>query len=262
MASVPGVECESFFEGHRAQGRMAEGTLPLRVGEFAQHQHPALVQGIDQCQRHVDGGALGLGQLGPKIFHVGLDGGLVFGERQLETNVGIHVAVGDLMGDPVAGSWVKSRGSFTASASWRARWRVRWGSEVKFTGVSTAKPIVLPAAMRNLAASLAAGNGVVARSFAARASCAAARRMAMTAPCGIMPWRDSQAAISSREIRGLFSLAAFKSITTNGATRRSAGIWPAAQVPGMRGPGAMMRVLDSVACGVVAVCALVRSTTC
>src|SRR3981081_4130766 len=102
------------------------------------------------------------------------------------------------------------------------------------------------------------GNGVVDGSFVGRAFvvgtlCVLARRMATTAPCGIMPWCDSHAEISSREICGLPPCAAFKSITTSGATRRSAGIWPAAQVPGIRAPGAMMRVLDSVACGALAV---------
>ena len=76
---------------------MAESTLPFGVGELAEHQHPALVQGIEQRQRNCNRRVLGLGQFSPEIFHIRLDGGLFFGERQLEANVGVHVAVDDVM---------------------------------------------------------------------------------------------------------------------------------------------------------------------
>src|ERR1700728_304850 len=39
----------------------------------------------------------GFGKLGPDIFHVRLDGGFVFGKRQLEPNVRIHVTVREVM---------------------------------------------------------------------------------------------------------------------------------------------------------------------
>jgi hypothetical protein len=82
---------------------MEEGTLPVGVGEFAEHEHPALVERIEQGERGFDGSALRLGQFGPEILHVGLDGGLVFGERQLETDVRVHVAIGNVMSDLAEG---------------------------------------------------------------------------------------------------------------------------------------------------------------
>src|ERR1700691_3569236 len=95
------------------------------------------------------------------------------------------------------------------------------------------------------------------------------RRMATTAPWGIMPWCDSQEAISSRETCALlwaralgsafesfvFKSSVFKSMTTSGAMRRSGGIWPADQVPGIRAPGAMIRVVDTAAADSVEVVA-------
>src|ERR1700722_820212 len=77
---------------------MTEGALPIDVGELSEHQHPTLVQGIEQGQRRFDGRMLGLGQFSPKIFLIGLDGWLVFGERELKTDIRVHVAVGKVMG--------------------------------------------------------------------------------------------------------------------------------------------------------------------
>ena len=60
---------------------MAECPLPFRVAEISEHQHPALVQGIEQSQRHLDWRVLGLRQFRPEIFHVRLDGRFVLGKR-------------------------------------------------------------------------------------------------------------------------------------------------------------------------------------
>jgi len=55
------------------------------------------MQMIEQRQRSLDGSVWNIPQLGPAIFHVGLDGRHIFGEGQLETYIGIHVALGDMM---------------------------------------------------------------------------------------------------------------------------------------------------------------------
>ncbi len=51
-----------------------------------------------QRQRRLDR-QLAVGKLGPGGFVVGLDGGPIFGERELEADVGVGVAVGDVMDD-------------------------------------------------------------------------------------------------------------------------------------------------------------------
>ena len=45
------------------------------------------------------GVVLRVGQFGPAIFRVGLDGRFVFGKSQLEAHVGIQMAVGHVMHD-------------------------------------------------------------------------------------------------------------------------------------------------------------------
>ena len=97
MPPVPGIQRQSLLERHRTECRVPKSTFPLGVAKFAEHEHPALMQRIEQCQRYIHGGVLSLWQFGPKIFCVRLDGWFVFGEREFETNVGIHVAIGKVM---------------------------------------------------------------------------------------------------------------------------------------------------------------------
>jgi len=57
------------------------------------------MQGIEQASDTSMGALLLSGNSAQRFLHVGLDGGLVFGERQLAANIRIHVAVGDMMRD-------------------------------------------------------------------------------------------------------------------------------------------------------------------
>ncbi len=50
-----------------------------------------------ESQARVDGGGAGVGELGPELLVVGLDGGPILGEGEADADVGIHVAVGDVV---------------------------------------------------------------------------------------------------------------------------------------------------------------------
>ena len=63
-----------------------------------EQRNPARVQRVDEDQRAIDGQAR-VGQARPGGFVVGLDGGPILGERELEADVGIGVAVGEVMHD-------------------------------------------------------------------------------------------------------------------------------------------------------------------
>src|ERR1700690_715333 len=75
---------------------MAEGTLPVGAAKASQNPHPAAIQPLQHYERAFDGLAR-IGQLRPPILHVGLDGRPVFGQRELESHVRVHVAVGEVM---------------------------------------------------------------------------------------------------------------------------------------------------------------------
>ena len=52
------------------------------------------------------------GSIGPAVFHVRLDGRRIFGQGQLEADVGVHVALGHVMGDLPHGPSAIAIGSF------------------------------------------------------------------------------------------------------------------------------------------------------
>lgn len=78
---------------------MLEGPLEVGSIERSQCSNPANVQSFEKSEGHLDGCILRFLELGPAIFHVGPDHGRLFGQRQLETYVGIHVAVGNVVRD-------------------------------------------------------------------------------------------------------------------------------------------------------------------
>src|ERR1700678_804018 len=76
---------------------MAKATFPVLRRQRAQQAHPAIMQRIEQAQRHFDWCRLRVAQLSPKLLLVRLDGGFGLRERKLEPDVGVHVAVGHMM---------------------------------------------------------------------------------------------------------------------------------------------------------------------
>src|SRR5258708_3863612 len=78
---------------------MAKTSLPIFRTKRPQQPHPAAVQGIEQRQRNLDRSILRIAKLRPAIFCIGLDRRLVFGQRQLETHVRVHMAIRNMVRD-------------------------------------------------------------------------------------------------------------------------------------------------------------------
>src|SRR5580658_5868409 len=97
MPAVPGILRQQKIHRRRAPLRMAEPARPIGGAERAQENHPALVEIVDQHKGRLDRRRLGISKFSPQGFFVGLDGGLVFRERELEARQGVHVAVGDVV---------------------------------------------------------------------------------------------------------------------------------------------------------------------
>ncbi len=96
MARVPGVERENRGEVLAAVFRVVVAALEVRLGHRLEQGYPALVQGGDHRERAVDG-QVAIGESSPCGFVVGLDGGPIFSERELEADVRVRVAVGDVV---------------------------------------------------------------------------------------------------------------------------------------------------------------------
>ena len=108
MLAVPGVECQGLIEVHGAQLGMAEHARPIARRDRAEQRDPSLVQIFKQRERCFHGSCRRVAKLGPARFFIGLDGGHIFGEREFESHVGVHVAVGNVMRElangPTAGT--------------------------------------------------------------------------------------------------------------------------------------------------------------
>ena len=96
VAGVPGVEAGRELDGDGAAVGMAEAALPLGLVEGLEEHDPAGVEGFDEVEGPLDGGG-GVVEDGPGVFVVGLDGGPVLGEGELEAEDGVHVGVGDVV---------------------------------------------------------------------------------------------------------------------------------------------------------------------
>ncbi len=96
VAAVPLVDCQGFGEILAAVLGMVEAFFEIVFGHGLQQAHPALVQRVDDGERAING-QLAIGEPGPGCFVIRLDGGPIFSERELETDEGVGMAVGDVM---------------------------------------------------------------------------------------------------------------------------------------------------------------------
>ena len=94
MSSVPGVKSECLVERHHTEFGMAESLVPITGLQGPKQQHPPLVKRLEQVKGDFYRSQLTVRQLRPTVFRVRLDCGLVFRQRQLETDIGVQVAVG------------------------------------------------------------------------------------------------------------------------------------------------------------------------
>jgi len=97
VAGMPVVEGDGFGDGLAAVFRVVVAALPLFFGKGAEEEDPAVVQGVEETERVIWGSGEGVGQFGPELLVVGLDGGPVLCEGKADADVGVHVAIGDMM---------------------------------------------------------------------------------------------------------------------------------------------------------------------
>jgi hypothetical protein len=96
---MPSVERQIFFQTHQAEFGMAKRPLPVLRLERAQQAYPAIVQVIQHGQRNLDGSGLRVGEFGPAVFGIRLNHGFVLCEGKLKSDVGVQMAVGDVVRD-------------------------------------------------------------------------------------------------------------------------------------------------------------------
>src|SRR5438128_6961345 len=92
MASVPGIERKVLFQWHDSELRVLECSLPLfgfHRAQCAQSDRAA----IPVMRARLPAAWIGSQPIAPSDPHVRFDRRLVLGERQLETDVCVHVAL-------------------------------------------------------------------------------------------------------------------------------------------------------------------------
>jgi hypothetical protein len=99
MVAVPGVERQDPIDVVLAGLGVDEAAREIPCFERAQQGDPARVHGVKQRERDLDGSQFGVFEPGPGVFVVGLDGGHVFREGPLGADVGVELAVGQVVND-------------------------------------------------------------------------------------------------------------------------------------------------------------------
>ncbi len=100
VVRVPGVKGQHAVERHRARFGVDVPSLPVLFRHTAHQNNPALVQAIEQSSAKRRWACpTTIIQSRPGRFIVRFDDRIRLGERQLETNVRVHVAVGNMMHD-------------------------------------------------------------------------------------------------------------------------------------------------------------------
>src|SRR5450631_505513 len=96
VAPVPLVNRQRAFEVLAAIHGMNETLLEVLFRHRFQQCRPTIVQGLDECQRTFNG-CLAVCESCPGGLVIGLDGGPIFGKRELEADKGVGVAIGQMM---------------------------------------------------------------------------------------------------------------------------------------------------------------------
>src|SRR2546423_1910301 len=109
MPSMPRVHAEHLLQRqHSSMLRVSEAASQVRGVHRSQYGDPAQLQRIEELERILDRLAARTRQLRPGSFVIWLYGRLVFGQGDLESTVGIEMAVGhvvhDLLDRPTARS--------------------------------------------------------------------------------------------------------------------------------------------------------------
>src|ERR1035437_1845137 len=96
MKRVPGVHGQYLGQVNAAPLRVNKSLAEVFVGQRFQQRHPAAMQRLDQRQRAANRQAA-VWQFSPGGLVVDLDGWPIFGQRRLAADVGLGVAIGDVM---------------------------------------------------------------------------------------------------------------------------------------------------------------------
>jgi hypothetical protein len=112
MPAVPRVIAQRRPEADGLAGfRVNKNTGKLFTGHGSQQLAPAGMHSIKERQWFFDVSSARIDQRGPSSFIVGLNGWPIFGQRPLEANVTIHMAIGQMMNDlpnrPISISGIK-----------------------------------------------------------------------------------------------------------------------------------------------------------
>jgi hypothetical protein len=78
---------------------MAEFPDPVGRREGAEEEHPPSVKGVQQGERNFNRRGASVLELGPPLLEVGLDGGCVFGQGQLDPSISVEVTVREVVYD-------------------------------------------------------------------------------------------------------------------------------------------------------------------
>ena len=97
VAGVPIVEGEGCGQVHAAAFGVNEAAVEVVLSERQEQRDPALMERVDELERDLSGELAAIGEVGPGGYVVGIDGGPIFSERELETDQADAVAVGDVM---------------------------------------------------------------------------------------------------------------------------------------------------------------------
>ena len=98
VARMPGIEKRGELDGLGAVLGVDEAAVPLLGREGLEEHDPAGVEAFDEFERPLDGGGRVV-KLGPGFFVVGGDDGGNFGEGLANAQDGVHVGVGDVVGE-------------------------------------------------------------------------------------------------------------------------------------------------------------------
>src|SRR5262245_35310054 len=99
MTPMPRIRPDRLIQADDSVLWVMKGTRKVARRQAAKECHPTEVYRVQQIERDRDIPGTRVGQLGPFRLVVGFDGRLLLGERQAEPDVGIDVAVGNMVDD-------------------------------------------------------------------------------------------------------------------------------------------------------------------
>src|SRR5262249_44944512 len=111
VSSMPGVDGQGIIERQKPDVRMPESSLEIVASHSSRNKHQAPMKRFDQRERDLRGGGARFFYLRPPRFIIRPDRRLALGQRELEANVGIQMAVRYVMDYLTHGPSIRPVGS-------------------------------------------------------------------------------------------------------------------------------------------------------